>query len=232
MAFSEMGTFHLCFTLNWNTLINVMELCFTTDLLKQKAAFLIWWENRLSQISWCSEDSGAKELLLNPKEWSGFIASLLLCFFPRSIPRHQTLGIQKSQSSLWDPSSKSLRFSIPLSFCPKKISIPCLPLLVFFLIFVCNNHILNFTLRFPPVIAPMLINLSFSRSIPPSSLPCIPCTSLLVCPVGGITVSLEDVLRTKLGYFLPRDFFLTASSLGRACPSVPEAPSGQLGLWG
>lgn len=62
----------------------------------------------------------------------------------------------------------------------------------------------------------MLINLSFSRSIPPSSLPCIPCTSLLVCPVGGITVSLEDVLRTKLGYFLPRDFFLTASSLGRA----------------
>ena len=62
----------------------------------------------------------------------------------------------------------------------------------------------------------MLVNLSFSRSVPPSSLPCIRCTSLLVCPVGGIAVSLEDVLRTNLGYFLPHDFFLTASSLGRA----------------
>lgn len=31
---------HLCFTLHWNKLINVLESGFTADLLKQKAAFL------------------------------------------------------------------------------------------------------------------------------------------------------------------------------------------------
>lgn len=32
MAFSEMGTFHLGFTLNWNKLINITEWCLTIDL--------------------------------------------------------------------------------------------------------------------------------------------------------------------------------------------------------
>ena len=184
--------------------------------LKQKAAFLMWWENRLSQISWCSEDSGAKELfyhymLLNPKEWSGFTASLLLCFFfpcrPLAFSNHRALS--------GTPLPNLSGFPSPYLFALRKFLYLAFHFF-FFLIFSCNNHILNFTLRFSPITAPMLINLSFSRSIPPSSLPCIPCTSLLVCPVEGITMSLEDVLRTKLGCFLPHDFFLTASALGRA----------------
>lgn len=100
MAFSEMGTFHLCFTLNWNKLINVIELCFTTDLSKQKAAFLMCSENRLSQISLSSKDSGVKEvfyhyMLLNPKELAGFISSPLLEFFPRALPDTIPLAFSK-----------------------------------------------------------------------------------------------------------------------------------------
>lgn len=135
MAFSEVGTFHLCFTLNWNKLINVIELCFTTDLSKQNAAFLMCSENRLSQISLSSKDSGVKEvfyhyMLLNPKELAGFISSPLLEFFPRSLPDTIPLAFSKHWAFPGTLSHVSWLFFPHVFhffiFCTMEFAVPCL----------------------------------------------------------------------------------------------------------
>ena len=222
MAFSEMGTFHLCFILNWNKLINVMELCFTTDLWNKKLLF------------WCGERTGCLRFLDAPRTQGQRNCFIITCYwilkndqvslhtfcyvfvFPAVSSDTRPLAFSNHRALSGTPLPNLSGFPFPYLFALRKFLYLAFHFLFFFLIFSCNNHILNFTLRFSPITVPMLINLSFSRSIPPSCLPCIPCTSLLVCPVEGITMSLEDVLRTKLGCFLPHDFFLTASALGRA----------------
>lgn len=134
MAFSEMGTFHLCFTLNWNKLINVIELCFTTDLSKQKAAFLMCSENRLSQISLSSKDSGVKEvfyhyMLLNPKELAVSFLPLCSSFSPEHCQTPYPWHLVSTELSL-GPSSMFPDFFSHIFhffiFCTMKFSVPCL----------------------------------------------------------------------------------------------------------
>lgn len=121
MAFSEMGTFHLCFILNWNKLINILELCFTTNLSKQNAAFLMCSGNRLSQISLSSKDSGVKEMfyhymLLNLKVLSGFVSSPLLVFSPGAFSDTTPLVLSKHRTSSGSPLPRFLTSSLIYCF--------------------------------------------------------------------------------------------------------------------
>lgn len=64
-----------------------MELCFTTDLSKQKAAFSDVVREQIVPDFFMLQGLGAKKLfyhymLLNPKELSSCISFLLLAFFP------------------------------------------------------------------------------------------------------------------------------------------------------
>lgn len=221
MAFSEMGTFHLCFILNWNKLINILELCFTTNLSKQNAAFLMCSGNRLSQISLSSKDSGVKEMfyhymLLNLKVLSGFVSSPLLVFSPGAFPDTTPLVLSKHRTSSGSPLPRFLTSSLIYCFLISvlwnflNLAFYTLCVLVLPIIFSISNN--------PLAISTMDISIHFTlcvfvslRPILHPSLPCIPCTSRLRSPVGGISGSLEGEQTVKLGNVLLL-FCLAASS--------------------
>lgn len=91
MAFSETETFHLSFTHNGNKLTNVTASCLATDLLKQRASFLMGQKNSLSQISLGSKGLGQSNCFIITcygilKNHQLSFLPCLLVFFPGALP--------------------------------------------------------------------------------------------------------------------------------------------------
>lgn len=105
------------------------KLLFWCGKGKDRPRFLYVPRTQAEELFYCY-------MLLNPKERSGFISSLLLVFPPRGFPDTIPLAFSSHGALSGTPLPCFLTFlsyfCISLSFSPMKFSISCLPLLVSF----------------------------------------------------------------------------------------------------